>query len=376
MTYKELINHSVKIINGKMKLDPLSRLYGSPHFKIKKEKLNVEELYDIQDRLLEAGIYSNLEKSKRNYYLKVIRGHNPNPKKKMITHIFLFLLTIFTTALTGAMLTHGPISSMRDIVYGLPYSFALLSILLTHEMGHYFASRYYKVEVTLPYFIPIFLPTFHPGTLGAFIKMKSAIPNKKALFDIGVAGPFAGIIVSIIFLIAGFAQLPDTEGIYAHIETIHPLDNPDGINLYLGSNILYDWLASLFDGHRLPMNEVYHFPYILAGWFGLLVTALNLMPIGQLDGGHITYALFGDKARKVAIIAFGLLILLNLYVIAEFNSYVWVLWPILILFFIRFRHPPTMNNKIEIGVTRKILGWVAYFIFIICFSPLPVYIIF
>jgi membrane-associated protease RseP (regulator of RpoE activity) len=357
-----------------MKIDHLSRLYGAPVYKIAKEKLELDELYDMQDRLLEAGIYSNLEKSRTKYYLKVVRGHNPKADQHYFRPFLLFLLTILTTALTGTMLMHGPIETFSDLKHGLPYSFALLTILFLHEMGHYVASRIYKVEVTLPYFIPLFLPWFHPGTMGAFIKMKSSIPNKKALFDIGVAGPIAGFIASIFFIAWGFSQLPDMAGIYAHIEQIHPLDNPDGVNMYLGSNIIYDYMALLFNGHRLPMNEMYHFHYIFAGWFGLLVTALNLMPIGQLDGGHITFAMFGDKARKIAIIAFALLIFLNLYIITEFNSYVWVLWPILILVFIRFRHPPTMDDSVKLDAGRRILGWIAYIIFVLCFTPLPIYV--
>lgn len=214
-------------------------------------------------------------------------------------------MTVITTTLTGAMLKgKDPFASWADFSVGFSYSFALLTILLSHEMGHYLAARYYKIDVTLPYFIPLFLPAFHPGTLGAFIKMRSPMPHKKALFDVGVAGPLAGFGVSLIFLIIGFSRLPDTPGIYAYIEQIHPLDDQHGINLILGNTLLYDWLGSFFGADRLPMNEVYHFPFIFAAWFGLLVTAINLMPIGQLDGGHITYAMFGDRARYIALSAF------------------------------------------------------------------------
>ncbi len=122
------------------------------------------------------------------------------------------------------------------------------------------------------------------------------------------------------------------------------------------------------------MDEMYHFPFIFAAWFGLLVTAINLMPIGQLDGGHITYAMFGDRARVVAIAAFFLLIILNFYLISNFNSYVWVLWTILLLVFIRFRHPPTLDDSIGIDKKRRVLGWISYLIFIVCFSPMPFYI--
>jgi membrane-associated protease RseP (regulator of RpoE activity) len=135
----------------------------------------------------------------------------------------------------------------------------------------------------------------------------------------------------------------------------------------LGSSILFDFIKSIMGAEYLPMWEIYHFPYIFAGWIGLFVTALNLMPIGQLDGGHISYAMFGKKAKIIAIIAFIALALLNLY------SSNWLLWTILIFFVIRLKHPPTMDDTIELDENRKILGYVSYVIFITCFSPNPFY---
>ncbi len=357
-----------------MKRDRLSRFYGSVVFHQKKDRISASEIEDIQDQLLQHNIYSHLDETPNRYILKTIRGDEPQQRRKIFRHLILFILTIGTTTITGAMLRgRDPFASLADFSSGLEYSFALMTILLFHEMGHYIASRFYGVQVTLPYFIPLFLPTFHPGTLGAFIKMRSAIPNKRALLDIGIAGPLAGFVMSVLFLIIGFNRLPDATGIWAYIETIHPIDSPQGVNLTLGNTLLYDFIASFFDGQRLPMNEMYHFPFIFAGWFGLLVTALNLMPIGQLDGGHITYALFEDRARFIAIAGFILLILLNVYVIYNYNSFIWVLWPILILIFIRFRHPPTLDNSIQPDGGRRWLGWLAYLIFIISFSPMPIY---
>ena len=375
MTYKELIQISKHVIGKSMRLDPISRLYGSPVFKQKKKRIPEEDIRAFQDQLLRYGIYSNLHITPRRYLLKVTRGPNPMPRKKYGVNIVLFLLTILTTMMTGAMLRgKDPFASWDNLQVGIPYSFALMTILFFHEMGHYLTARKYKVHVNLPYFIPIFLPAFHPGTMGAFIRMKSSIPNKRALFDIGIAGPLAGFVMSLVFLTIGFSRLPDQAGIYRYIEQIHPLNSPDAINLVLGKSLIYEFFCQIFDGHRLPMNEMYHFPFIFAGWFGLLVTALNLMPIGQLDGGHIAYAMHEDKARGVALVTFGLLILLNVYIIYVYNSYVWVLWPLLILFFIRFRHPPTLDNRIGLNTTRRILGWLAYIIFIVSFSPMPLYI--
>jgi len=357
-----------------MKLERFSLFLGSPVFRQSRDSMNDLEIRGIQDELLQHGVYSQAEFNNKNFYLKVLRMQNPGKQPRFILPVVLFLLTILTTAITGAMLRgKDPFLSWLDFSSGLPYSFALLSILFFHEMGHYLASRYYHVEVTLPYFIPLFLPAFHPGTLGAFIKMRSSIPHRKALLDIGIAGPLAGFIMSLFFLSLGFYLLPDEAGIWDYIAQIHPIDSPDTVNLTMGRTLLYDSLSWLFNAQRLPMNEIYHFPFIFAGWFGLMVTAINLMPIGQLDGGHITYALFGDKARKVALTAFIFLILLNVYVIYNYDSYVWILWPVLILLFIRFRHPPTLNDQIIIDKKRRILGWVSYIIFILCFSPLPIY---
>ncbi|MBD3223305.1 MAG: site-2 protease family protein [Caldithrix sp.] len=350
-------------------------MYGSPLFKKPKSKIRIEEVRDIQDQLLREGIYSKVEEGTRNYYLKVVRGPNPDATIRYSTHIILFLLTMLTTTITGAMLKgNNPFASVEQLATGIHYSIALLLILLFHEMGHYLAARYYKIEATLPYFIPFFFPAFHPGTLGAFIKMKSSIPNRRALFDVGAAGPITGFIVAMAVLSWGFYNLPAKPGVIEYITNIHPLDDAHGINLTLGDSILFTLMKKAFAIEFLPMNEMYHFPYLFAGWFGLLVTAINLMPIGQLDGGHITYAMFGDKARLIAIGAFALLVILNVYLISSFKSFIWVLWILLILFYIRFRHPPTMDGSVRLDTKRKILGVLAYVIFVLSFIPLPVYI--
>lgn len=372
MTIRQLISTAKNVINGRLRFDPLSRFYKSPVFKQSIKKITLDEVRQIQDDLLEKNIYAHVEKGRKRIVLKVLRSGSANKKNGWFINLILLLLTIATTSVTGALLQgKDPFLSMENLSAGYAYSFALLSILFVHEMGHYLAARYYKVRVTLPYFIPLLLPAFHPGTMGAFIKMRSAIPGKKALFDIGVAGPLAGFFMSLVFLISGFQQLPDSVGVQNIINQIHPAGTGDAINLYLGHTFMYDALATFFSATHLPMNEMYHFPFIFAGWFGLFVTALNLMPIGQLDGGHLTYAMFGDKARKIALAVFAFLIVLNFYLISNYNSYIWVLWTILILVFIRFRHPPTLNDTEKLGSVRATIGWISYLIFILCFSPIP-----
>jgi len=371
----ELIEKSKLVIKGRLKLDWMSRFYKAPLFKISKKKINKESLAEIQTELLQNGIFSDISQSSRKYYLKVLRTDMNKPKQRWFINLFLFLLTIYTTTMVGAGFQgKDPFASFEELSSGFSYSFALLFILLAHEMGHYIYSKKYKIEVSLPYFIPLFLPAFHPGTMGAFIRMRSAIPDKKALFDVGVAGPLAGFIATLLILVAGFINLPDEAGVWEHVASIHPIDQSSGINFILGSSILLEIFKTIFDVHWMPMNEFYHFPLLFAGWFGLLVTALNLMPIGQLDGGHISYTLFGEKSRNVAVVAFFLLVALCIYLIIRFDVYTWVLWPLLILIFIRFRHPPTLNDQIPIGNKRKIIAWFSYVIFLICFIPMPIYI--
>ena len=372
MSIRKLIKTAKKTINGRLRFDSLSRFYKSPVFRQSLKKITVEEVRQIQNELLKHNIYAHVELTRRRVILKVLRGGAANKKNGWFLNLLLLFLTIGSTSVTGALLQgKDPFLSIENLSSGYAYSFALLSILLVHEMGHYLAARIYKVRVTLPYFIPLLLPAFHPGTMGAFIKMRSAIPGKKALFDIGVAGPLAGFVISLVFLITGFQRLPDTIGVQNIINSIHPVSSGDSINLYLGHTFMYDGLAKLFNATHLSMNEMYHFPFIFAGWFGLFVTALNLMPIGQLDGGHLTYAMFGDKARKIALIVFAMLIVLNFYLISNYNSYIWVLWSILILVFIRFRHPPTLKDQEKLGAVRIVIGWLSYIIFILCFSPIP-----
>jgi membrane-associated protease RseP (regulator of RpoE activity) len=278
-------------------------------------------------------------------------------------HLVLFVLTIFSTAITGAFyLYKDPFASLDNLFAGFKFSFAILVILGCHEFGHYLCARKHGVYATLPYFIPFFLPF---GTLGAFIKIKSPIPNKKVLFDIGVAGPLAGFIMSLIFLLIGFLQLPDTQGVINYVTQMHPWSETGEGAFTLGNSLLFNFVRIMTGGTHLPMYEVYHFPFIFAGWIGLLVTSLNLMPIGQLDGGHISYALIGTRAKGVAIAAFVLLALLNLY------STNWWLWTLLIFFVIRLKHPPTLHDDLSLNLGRKLLGWISYAIFIVSFSPNP-----
>jgi len=363
------------IIRERLKHDKWARFYGLLVYKQKREKLTEEELKEIQEELLRNGLYSQAEFSKKKYYLRIIASDKKPGKNQLTIPVLLFLATILTTAITGAQLgIRDPFASWENFSYGFYYSFALLAILFCHEMGHYLYARYYGIKVTLPYFLPFYFPLmFSFGTFGAFIRLKEPIPNKKALFDIGIAGPLAGFIVSVAFLIIGFQQIPNEAAMWDFVATLHPISTDTVGVLTFGNNLLFDFIAEQSGKSYLPMHEMYHFPFIVAGWFGLLITALNLMPIGQLDGGHITHAMFGGKSARIAVLGFAALIGLNIILISQFNSFVYVLWPFLIILFIKFKHPPTLDDSIPIGPGRKLLGYLSYIIFVICFSPMPIY---
>jgi membrane-associated protease RseP (regulator of RpoE activity) len=364
----ELIKYSKKIIGDRMQMDYFSRMYGTVIFRQYINSISDSEIENIVRTLLANGIYAQLQITRNEYLLRIFAEYSVVRREKWQINLILFVATFITTALTGAMLRGvDPFVSIENILVGFPYAFAILLILGAHELGHYYYAIKYKIYATLPYFIPFFLPGFLLGTFGAFIKIKSPIPDKKALFDVGIAGPLAGLIVSLSFLFYGFATLPDMEGVIAYVSQIHEWSESGEGALTLGSSLMFSLITYLMNSTYLPMYEMYHFPYIFAGWVGLLVTALNLMPIGQLDGGHISYALLGKNAKIVAVGAFIALALLNFYATN------WILWTILILFVVKLKHPPTMNDNIELDQNRKLLGWSSYLIFILCFSPMPFY---
>ena len=249
-----------------------------------------------------------------------------------------FVLTLFSVNLMG-----GPM-----LVLGL------MPILIAHEMGHYVACLRYGVDATLPYFIPVPVLSF-VGTLGAFIRIRGPIPNRRALFDIGIAGPLAGFVVCVPVLVLGALE--------ATVIPTPPASSPNFISF--GEPLLlqwsYEWLRGQPpDGHTFLMG-----PLATASWFGLFVTALNLMPVGQLDGGHVTYALLGKRSIWVSRVAlagcFGLLYLRP----------TWLLWCILLALFGR-RHPRTLDDDAPVGRARALVGVIGLLVFLVSFTPSPI----
>ena len=268
------------------------------------------------------------------------------------THIILFVLTFLSTLLAGALLKGiDPIQEPIRIWEGLPFSLTLMIILLSHELSHYFAARVHRTEATLPYFIPA-PPPFIIGTFGAFIKMKSPIATRKALIDIGASGPIVGFIFSVVASIVGLA-LSDV------------MAAPEAGIIGLGDSLLFSFLARATLGVTPEGHEILLHPIAFAGWIGLFVTTLNLIPIGQLDGGHIAYALFGRLHRNISVV---LVAALGVMGIIYWGG--WMIWAVL-MFILGLGHPPVLYWETPLDPRRKSMGWLALFIFVITFIPMP-----
>jgi len=303
-------------------------------------------------------------------------------------HGLLFVLTVITTTFAGIMwgapdpsgpeprlatpldyLLYLPLSYYYAIVEllrytvthpaligdGVKFSASLLAILFSHEMGHYLACRHYKVDATLPYFIPA-PPIFMAGTFGAFIKIRAAIPTRRALFDIGLAGPLAGFVVAIPICVIGVLTIgPPVDG--AHL-------------MYFNDPLLFRLIAKLL-GVPLDPNSPTN-PYYLAAWIGLLVTSLNLMPVGQLDGGHGTYSLFGGRAHRVigrvVFVVVAVLAVLGFWLHGSPSGF---LYTVLLAVMMRLPHPQPGVME-PLGTKRIIIAIVTLIVFALCFLPFPI----
>ena len=283
-------------------------------------------------------------------------------------HFLLFLLTVLTTLVVG---THIELNYAHDLpvfdwdftttfftavlhnpsvlLLGLPFSFTLLGILLAHELGHYFTCRYYGIRATYPYFIPA--PTLI-GTLGAFIRIKSPIVTRRALFDVGISGPLVGFIVA----------LPALAVAVLYSKTSVPLHPPDSIAL--GNPLTVILLAKLLRPGINPAEVALH-PVGCAAWIGLFATALNLLPAGQLDGGHILYAVLGDRHRMISRSLFIALVPLGIFCWAG-----WMVWAALLLV-LGLRHPAVIPSSEPLDKTRRLLAIAAALILALTFVPTP-----
>ncbi|MGD0282276.1 MAG: site-2 protease family protein [Dissulfurispiraceae bacterium] len=275
-------------------------------------------------------------------------------------HIVLFILTFLSTLSAGALQQGiNIIKSPGRIIEGLPFAGTLMTILLCHELSHYIASKMNHTKATLPYFIPA--PSIF-GTFGAFIKMKSPIITRKALIDIGASGPIAGFIISVAACIIGLS--------ISKVIPLPPAAAGEG-SLSLGDSILFSFLSRIVLGTTPEHYDILLHPVAFAGWIGLFVTSLNLIPIGQLDGGHIAYAILGERHRYVSVFLVGLLAILGLSSLFGFPGWEgWLVWAVLMLI-LGIKHPPVLYWESPLDRGRMMIGLLSLVIFIITFIPTP-----
>jgi membrane-associated protease RseP (regulator of RpoE activity) len=317
----------------------------------------------------------------------------PPTTRQWLLHGLMFLLTAITTTISGIVWTVNPellagssapeggggipslllipwsyitgiVLLIRDaltnsavLMPGLKFSISLMAVLTAHEFGHYLLCRHYGVNATLPFFIPQ-PPGLLPGTFGAFIKMKSPVPSRRALFDIGLAGPLAGFAVVIPVAFLG-------------VLTLEPSirQSAEGGGIIFHDPLLFRLIATVF---KVNLDTSVVNPFYLAAWVGLLVTALNLMPVGQLDGGHGTFSVFGQRAHwwigRVAFVTMALISFLGWRWHGSPSGFVYVA---LLAVMLRVRHPPPENME-PLGTVRTVIGIVTLIVFVLCFLPFPI----
>ena len=278
-------------------------------------------------------------------------------------NLALFALTCLSTLLVGAALMAMYTNSVNDLgaffeqivrspsvlLSGLPFSVAIMSILLGHEMGHYLTCRYYRIDATLPYFIPG-LPPF--GTMGALIKIKSPIQHRAALLEVGIAGPIVGFVLAVPTLIIALAK-----------SSYVALDPSGGLEL--GEPLIFKIMELIMGKMPPPGMAINLHPIGLAAWFGFFATALNLLPVGQLDGGHVSYALFRGIHKRISQV-----LLITLIPLGLFYWQGWLMWTTILLI-IGFRHPMTLDDSLPLSRRHSWLGWIGLTMFVLCFTPMP-----
>jgi len=292
--------------------------------------------------------------------------HRPDPPRpRYWLHVLLFVVTIASSTFCGGLYygwlpSPDPFERVLDArlwLEGLKFSLPLMTILLAHEMGHYLAARRHGLRATLPYFLPMPIPLlFSPGTLGAIIRIKEPIRTRRQLLDVGAWGPIAGFLTLLPFLVAGSA-----------LSGVQEVD-PDEAGFFFGEPILFRLVArGLFFPNLAPGEDIMVHPMAWAAWFGLFVTALNMLPFFQLDGGHVSYALFGSHHRRAAWPLLGGLAALG------------ILWPgwwvwAVVLALLGPRHPPVVDEDAPLDPRRRWIGWCALLILALSFSPRPIWI--
>ncbi|MGC9356689.1 MAG: site-2 protease family protein [Anaerolineae bacterium] len=325
-----------------------------------------ETFDDILERFEKVGYTPQLRNANGTRILRAIptvlkKERQGNPW----VNLGLFLATLLSVLFIGAMNEGGqPLQNFNDIWLGLPFAGTLLGILTAHELSHYFVGRRYGSPVSLPYFIP--LPLSILGTMGAVIVQKGPMRSRKALFDIGVAGPLGGLVLAIPLLVVGL--------FLSEVQPL-PINEPYFME---GNSLLYFLVKWAIFGQPLPSGgvDVMLHPMAFAAWAGLMVTALNLFPVGQLDGGHVTYAMWGRKAWTIARIFVALFFGWGAFLLLSGNQagWTWIVWGGLGTL-MGARHPAPLNDAKPLGRTRKILGWGVVALFFLLVVPIPLVIV-
>ncbi len=269
------------------------------------------------------------------------------PRRSLLPWV-LFVATCLSTFWVGMTFS-------ERVGDALLYAGPLMLTLTAHELGHYFQARRYRVPVTPPFFIPMPFTLF--GTMGAVIGMKPHVGDRRALFDIGITGPIAGLIPALVFSFVGLKLSTVVDGAAAAA---------DPGSLQIGTPILFDLLTEWSIGPQAPTADVTLHPMAFAGWVGIFITALNLIPIGQLDGGHILYGLLRRKSHPLAVA----LLISAAVAVAVTGTWVWTLMIVLVAL-IGPKHPPTANDHVPLGTARIVLGWLALLFVPIGFTPVP-----
>lgn len=282
-------------------------------------------------------------------------------KDNVWVNVGLALATVVTTMVTGALM-YGVdvIASPLEIYKGLPFSFAIMAVLGSHELGHYFVSKLNKIDSSLPYFIPFPLPPI--GTMGAIIKQKGPVPSRKALFDVGISGPLVGLVVSILITAIGL-MLPPVE--YTATAAT------DVMAMQIQTPIMFDLIASVIN----PGSTVETInPIAFAGWVGMLVTVLNMIPVGQLDGGHVLRSIIGERSDKISKFIPLILMGFGLYAtfVMQMQGQIWIFWGLLTGLLGSGVHPRPIDDVESVGVARIAVAVIAFILAMMCFTPFPI----
>ncbi len=319
-------------------------------------------------------------------------------------HLLLLLATLFCTTWAGTFWLGNPADAdsglegfFRELQAGLPFSLSFVGFITVHEFGHYIAARRHHLNSTLPFYIPVPPLPFmlNIGTMGAVIKIRDPFPDGSALLGVGAAGPLAGFPIAVGLLVYGFLNMPPAD----YLTAIHPeylatgaVHQPEHGEVFLGKNLLFILLEKTCSPRNMPpMTELYHYPFLFAGWLACLMTSLNLLPVGQLDGGHVAYALFGrDGHRWIAMTFIGVITCLGFPSLAagivelslpdvmnpvpvdllRWSWPGWILWALLLTRVIGISHPQVIRHA-TLSRPDRVAGWLCIVVFILTFTPIP-----